>query len=624
VSHLTAHDRPVRTGLPVVARWWVLAVTIYLGLGIAVMANAWSAGFTDHTVTPSGDPALLIWSLSYAAKGVASLNLPLTTPLLFHPTGFNLLANTTSLGLGVPLTPLTWIIGPVGTMNVILTVAPCASGAALIAALRRHGTWWPAAIAAGGLWGFSPFVLYGIDLGWLMTIVAVGPPLLWLTMHELLVARRWRPSLTGAVISLVLVWQFWIGSEVLAITCTVGAFVALAVLIAQLISADDRRQVGRHVGVGLAVGALLMTVLLAYPVAWALAGDAHLDAWVWPALFFAFNTVHLSDYLGPLTTARDFVINLAAREPNVSFLGWGLMATITAVMIAAWKDLRLWLLVGLGLLGGLTAAGSSLSWSPWEAAYRLPILHNVMAQRWVIVVIFAAAMALGIGVTDVTTSIRRRSVPSWLPGAIGSSLLLVALAPVMWADAASAPVPVGPTTAPSFFISHPQGGVTMMTPFPNANASGLTWEAVGGIPTALVGGWGPQVLDAPGTSGTRAQEILSNMTWLPPSRQGSNPADVRVIRSIIAQWGVTEVLAASPRGTPATVWGHPATGAVGLFTEAFGPPTAQGPGWWSWSRPGSTRGTIVPLEVSQQCINAARGHPGAVSGCLATRGSLGG
>ena len=48
-----------------------------------------------------------------------------------HPGGVNLLDNTSVLALGIPLAPVTWVVGPVASMNVALTLAPALSALAM-------------------------------------------------------------------------------------------------------------------------------------------------------------------------------------------------------------------------------------------------------------------------------------------------------------------------------------------------------------------------------------------------------------------------------------------------------------------------------------------------------------
>jgi hypothetical protein len=595
-------------------RWaWPITIGLYLLASFVMMGHAWTSGVTNHTVTPSGDPALFIWSLQYAANGVAYFNLPLTTPLMFHPEGFNLLANTTTLGLGVPMAPITWIFGPVASMNVLLTLSPVVSGAAMVAALRRHGSWWPAAAAAGALWGFSPFVISGVSLGWLMCIWLVCPPLLWLFMHELIVRRKVRPMVAGLLVALVLTWQLWIGTEFLAITATTGALITVIVLIAQCVTSEDPRGVLRHATVGLVTGGVVLLLLCAYPTWWAVAGPSHLPSWVWPTVFFAVDQVRFTAYFGPSRTFQALAIDLTSPQLNAAFMGWGFMVSIVASAMAAWRDLRFWLVVGIAAFGVATAAANSLWWSPWQLFFRAPLVHNIMGQRWVIVVLFGASMALGIGVSDL---VGRLGGSGLTPKLSGIAILIVALGPVIAADTSVLPVPVASTTPPSWFVKPSAHGTVLMTPLPGVIASGLTWEAAAGIPSGLVGGWGPQVFDFNTGPFKTAHDTLVQMTYQEPLGQAVSPRQVLSIRRAVSAWGVNRLLAVSPSGGPAKLVGAPASGSVGLFTEAFGPPQSKGPGWWAWTVLNPSKGRLVSEASSQACLNRWRSDAARIPSCV--------
>jgi hypothetical protein len=452
-----------------------------------------------------------------------------------------------------------------------------------------------------------------MSLGWLMCIWLACPPLLWVTLHELIVSRRRRPVIAGLLVALVLAWQLWIGTEFLAITATTGTLVAVIVLIVQCLDADDPGEVLRHVAVGLGAGGLALVVLCAYPTWWAVAGPSHLPSWVWPTVFFAFDRVHLTSYLGPSRTFQALAIDLTSPQLNAAYVGWGFVASLIASAIAAWRDLRFWLFIGIGTFGVVTAAANSLWWSPWQLFFRAPLVHNIMGQRWVIVVVFGASMALGVGVSAL---VARLGDSGLVPAVAGLAVLTVALGPIVAADASVLPVPVASTTPPSWFTKPIAHGTLLMTPLPGVIASGLTWEAGAGIPGSLVGGWGPQVFDDSRGRYAMAHDTLVQMTYQQPLGQAVSPRQVLSIRQAVREWGVTDLQAVSPAGGDAKLVGGPASGSVGLFTEAFGPPQARGPRWWSWSTLDPTKGHLVSRAASQACLERWLAHAGRVATCL--------
>ncbi len=75
------------------------------------------------------------------------------------PNGANLLSNTSGTLVGMVLAPVTWLVGPVFSTNVALTLAPALSAWGRRVAARRLVTVKVAAIPAGLLDGYSAAVV---------------------------------------------------------------------------------------------------------------------------------------------------------------------------------------------------------------------------------------------------------------------------------------------------------------------------------------------------------------------------------------------------------------------------------------------------------------------------------
>ena len=190
----------------------------YLALSVGLWWNVWSTHPTSVTTCGCGDTSLFTWFLEWPAYAMSHGTNPLYSTHLFHPGGINLLSNTAEVGLGIVLAPVTWLFGPIATLNVALTLSPALSAFAMYVLLRRWVSWAPAAFLGGLLYGFSPFVLVSLTDAHLMLGMAAMPPLLVLFLDELFVRQRWRPWVTGLAIGAVALVQFTLGTEVLVIT----------------------------------------------------------------------------------------------------------------------------------------------------------------------------------------------------------------------------------------------------------------------------------------------------------------------------------------------------------------------------------------------------------------------
>jgi hypothetical protein len=207
------------------------AALAYLALALAVWWNVWSSHPTSTTTCGCGDSALFLWFFAWPAHALAHGLDPLYSTAMSHPGGVNLLANTSELALGVVLAPVTWLFGPVASMNVALTLAPALSALAMFVLARRWVAWSPAAFAAGLLYGFSPLVLVSLSDAHLMLGWAAVPPLVVACIDELLFGRRRGPVAVGIVLGLLFVVQFFVGTEILLLLGIAGAAAAVLLLL---------------------------------------------------------------------------------------------------------------------------------------------------------------------------------------------------------------------------------------------------------------------------------------------------------------------------------------------------------------------------------------------------------
>src|SRR5580692_10962368 len=196
----------------------VVAAVGYLLVSMVVWWNVWTSHPTSTTTCGCGDTSLFTWFLDWPAYAAAHGLNPLYSTAIHVPYGVNLLANTSVLAVGVVLAPVTWLFGPVATLNVALTLAPALSALAMFVLLRRWISWSPAAFIGGLLYGFSPFILISLTDAHLMLGMAPIPPLIVVCLDELLVRQRRSATRTGAVLGLLVAVQFLIGSEVLVLT----------------------------------------------------------------------------------------------------------------------------------------------------------------------------------------------------------------------------------------------------------------------------------------------------------------------------------------------------------------------------------------------------------------------
>src|SRR5580692_8042064 len=217
-----------------------LAFVGYLAVALVLWWNVWSSHPTTVTTCGCGDASLFLWFLEWPAYAMAHGHDPFYSTALFHPAGIDLLSNTSVLAIGTVLAPVTWLFGPVATLNVASTLGPALSALAMFWLLRRWVRWTPAALVGGLVFGFSPFVVVNLAGAHLMTGVLTLVPLMVACLDELLVRQRRSAAKVGALLGLLLSAQFFLGTEVLTIVVLfIAAGLVLLVAYAALGHRDE-------------------------------------------------------------------------------------------------------------------------------------------------------------------------------------------------------------------------------------------------------------------------------------------------------------------------------------------------------------------------------------------------
>lgn len=625
----------------------LVAAAAYLVLGVGLWWQVWSTHPTTTTTCGCGDSSLFTWFLAWPAYAMAHGLNPLYSTALFHPTGVNLLANTAEVGIGVVLAPVTWLFGPVATLNVALTLSPVLSALAMFVLLRRWVSWSGSAFVGGLLYGFSPFVLIALTGAHLMLTMAPLPPLMVACLDEILVRQRRSPLLTGVLLGLLVSVQFLIGSEVLVLTLMLtGAGLVLVVLWGVLHREALRRR-ARAALTGLVAAGASTAVLLAYPVWFALAGPAHLAGPIWgPGSDISYGGNDLRDYVLPSAPSPAFTA-LARRfggyqAPTLSgqYFGIGLLAVLVIGVVLWRRDRRLWLFGAVGVLSVPLSMGlQSHRWTLWRLFVRLPQMENIIPSRFLLITYLCAAVMLGLIVDHVFVGVGRWSAtgPRRQAGALrgpvagalaGVVVAAIALVPIVWYYADGVPLTTVPVVLPAWFRTvapHLRGHqVVLAFPVPYVFfQSAMTWQAVDGMSYAMVGGGGPDALPERAGKEKNGQVAIGNLS-ISAGAQSVTPAEVAVVRQALDGWGVTMVVVPDPTGLPRYEQLHLVRTTVMVMTAATGRLPTRQAGAWVWtgvdrSGPpvltsperfatcgtGPPDGTVDSIDRSAACVLAA-------------------
>ncbi|HEV3366750.1 MAG TPA: hypothetical protein VG054_04750 [Acidimicrobiales bacterium] len=638
-------DRPSH-----LVRSFLIAGAGYLVVSLIVWWHVWTGDPTTVTTCGCGDTSLFTWFLEWPAYALSHGLNPLYSTAMFHPTGVNLLSNTAEVGIGVVLVPVTWLFGPVATLNVALTLSPVLSALAMYVLLRRWVSWAPAAFVGGLLYGFSPFILIALSDAHLMLAMTPIPPLIVACLDELLVRQRRRPVPTGALLGLLVTVQFFIGSEMLVLTIIAAAIGVAFVVAFNIRRLDVIRGKTRHAAVALASAAATGGVLLAYPVGFALAGPARLAGPVWgPASLISYGGTNLKDYVlpaPPSALAAAFGHRFGGYQgPMLSgqYFGIALLAVLATGLVIWRHDLRLWLFAAVGAVSVPLSFGLQFhTWTLWRLLVRLPLMDNIIPSRFLLFSYLAAAVMLGLIVdharTDIVRLARSRSADGAgtrsrrMGSVVGVAIAAVALVPIAWFDAGGLPFTTRAVVLPPWFRAvapHlPEHQVVLTLPFPALQQSPMSWQAVDSMSYAMVGGGGPNSLSERAGRERAARDYLGALSLGSGESRRITTAEVASMRQALGGWGVTMVVVVDPMGLPTYDQVSLVRTAVTLMTAATGqlpihqahawvwtgvrtagPPVLASTGWLTACAAGPSNGPVSSLFASANCVLAApRAH----------------
>lgn len=610
-SSAGAHQQSVSSELPHDSkgprrsrRWGplLLAGVGYLGLSVVIWWNVWTGHPTSESVCQCSDPSLFTWFIEWPAHAIQHGLNPFYSTAMHYPYGVNLLANTSVLAFGVPLAPITWLFGPVATLNVAITLTPVLSALAMFILLRRWVSWQPAAFIGGLLYGFSPFVLVELTNAHLMLGLGVVPPLIVACLDELLIRQQRRPIIVGIVLGLLVTLQFFIGTEPLLIT---AIMVAVGVATVAVYSRSRDLQAFRHHArfafSGLIAGGVTSIVFLALPAWFALSGPDHFSGLVWPNGTPSHSAIDSFKYFfvpGPLTFGYSAAAAYQGRILSYSYFGIALIAVLFTGLIVWRSDLRLWLFGWIGFV--------SISLSLVTGVFAgIPVLENIVAARFLLVTYLAVAVLLGLVIDhcyravsrwreirqDRATEKRRGEqpikLPRWTAATAAVLVAVIALFQIFGYLAQAVPIAVQPVILPNWFRTvapnlpgHP---VLLVLPAPFANRDpSMTWQAVGGLHFSMVGEGGPGgILKRTGKE-KQAAKLLS----LVSSQSGSDTAittgGVDEVRRALKKWGVTMVVLPDQSSLPGYERVPSPALSAGLITAATGERPLYQAGAWVW------------------------------------------
>ena len=545
-----------------------------------------------------GDLVQGVWFLRWTPFALLHGLNPFLTNFIDYPSGVNLAQNTSMPLLGVLAAPITWVAGPVASLNTLLWLAFPLSATAGFVAFRHWVRWMPAAFVAGLLYGFSPYMV-DQGVGHLNLVFVPFPPLILMVADELFVRQRHNPVRMGVLLGLLAAAQYLVSPEIFAST------LLLAVLGLLLLGCSSPGRFRRRLPFalrGVWMAAAICAVLIGYPVYLEVAGPGLIhgsnhgpysyaadalgmvvpnrhqllapSAWITTGdRFIHGDTVENGSYLGiPLLV---LLIVAAVRLRGEAVVRWAVVMASAAAVLA----------LGPTLIVDTRTTSVKL---PMALLDHLPFVINFIDSRFALYVDLLAALLLGVWLDRMHARrdrrpAHRRAGKPWLRSSavVIAAVTSVALFPLVpkW------PYRSVPASVPDFFQTAtvrriPQGSVALTYPFPQyPNLQGMLWQAESSMRFRVVGGYAL----VPGANRLVSSDPVP--TYLPSvpatlvaAYLGTRPADVIAgasaatplqIRSYLRHYRVATVVAQPVGARSGSV--------IRLFDAAIGsPPTRIG------------------------------------------------
>jgi hypothetical protein len=255
----------------------------------------------------------------------------------------------------------------------------------------------------------------------------------------------------------------------------------------------------------------------------------------------------------------------------------------------------------------------------------LPVVENIIVQRFMIVGFLAAAVMLALILEHAW-----RDVPRWLEqsgaaaGLLGGGAALglsaIALVPVASAFSKALPFAMRPVALPRWYTQvapHlPPNRVLLTYPAPFSGIQvGLAWQAVDAMHFSQAGGGGPQGVAHRAGAAEGGFDQLAQLAF-GVTRPAPEPTAnvVKAVRQAIGIWGVnTVVIAPGPAGESPFEQGHNPAYAAGFMTAVLGRPPRIEAGAWVWNNVSVAHGhsLIVNSRRFNACV--AYSHPYVVN-----------
>jgi hypothetical protein len=386
------------------------ACLIYLAISLLFFSTPLLGHFAHRFIGDRADPMVQMWALAWWPYALTSHVDPVFTRVIWPPTGYNLAWATSIPGPSLALYPITRLLGPVVSYNILCLFCPAAAAySAFVLCRYVSGKFWPS-LLGGYVFGFSQYVLAHMLSHLCLLFIFPVPLAIYLALLRL--GRQISRATFLGLLVLVLTFEFLSSNELFATTAVLAG---LALALSYLIYEEQFSAGIRHVAAEIAC-AYVGTILLLAPYLYCVFARG-VPAPINPSsvysndlMAFAIPTpvVYLGCLFSPLVAQfRSGPVETAA------YLGPGLWIILVLYTESYWSTRRgKFLIFSLVLIGTMSLGpilhihGIDIGPAPWWLFSKLPLIHQALPDRFGMYFFLVAAVLASLYLSEAP-------IPGW-------------------------------------------------------------------------------------------------------------------------------------------------------------------------------------------------------------------
>ncbi len=420
----------------------IAALVLYLTIDLVYFGRALTDPSGSCACVAGHDPQTYMWFLAWWPHAILAGHNPFLTQALFAPDQVNLGAVTLLPAAALIAAPVTLLLGPMVSYNLLALAAPLLAALAAFA-LCRYVTRriWPS-LLGGYVFGFSPYMLGHMEghLDLLLVFPIPAIVLVALRHHDGQISRRRCVTLLVA-----LLMTLYLSSPELTLTFVLTGALTLAAAVA--LTPERRESLLELARVVLLSGAIAVALLSVF-IYYALTGDLTKP-------FFNTFSEFGADALGFVVPTDVLRLGHAwFQSISRSFIGGtpenGIYVGLPAVLIVAWQGFNrrraastrvlltvLGVVVVLLLGSHLLIEGRRTLPLPWHWLHHLPLLRRVIPLRFGVYLFLIVALLVALWLAD--PGRRATSALKWVMALLLVITLLPNLGQGLWYSRLSNP-----------------------------------------------------------------------------------------------------------------------------------------------------------------------------------------